>query len=310
MITENQESLNKRINEAIDRLSALRDLKQAVLDLEACGPIAVEPLRKFLFTRDRSGIFEPRCRAVEVLAALGAKEVLMDFLARFRPKLVPGSEIGNLKSEVEIEEEPSFGKEHLYSNFDIPDPVEQAGDEAVANAVARALMKWPDDDVFTLLLETTKRKLLAGVVEALGEYRRPEVIPVFASALGDDFYRPAAENAFRKLGVQACPCLLQLAATKTPTPEAESESSRRWRRSALRLFAELHQGEDLPASVCSLMTDADPQIALLACSLLLPRVSGTEREKVAARLVDLLDNTDWLFRAEVEELLIRYSIIQ
>ncbi len=186
-------------------MNSLRGLDQAVLVLDACGQAAVEPLCEFLFTRDRSGIFEPRCRAVEVLAALGAKEVLFDFLARFRPR-------GPIESELEAEsreldggreeqllprgECPYTNFEHRTSNLDIPDPVEQAGDEAVANAVTRALMKWPGDDVFSLLLETASHKLLAGVVEALGEYRRPEAIPIFVEALGDDFYRPAAEKAF------------------------------------------------------------------------------------------------------------------
>ncbi len=62
----------------------------------------------------------------------------------------------------------------------------------------------------------------------------------------------------------------------------------------------------MPDSVRSLVTDDDPQIALLACSFCLPRVSGTERDKVAAApLVDLLDGADWSLRAEVEEVLIR-----
>jgi hypothetical protein len=34
-----------------------------------------------LFAREPSGLFEARCRAVEVLARLGAHDVLADFLA-------------------------------------------------------------------------------------------------------------------------------------------------------------------------------------------------------------------------------------
>ncbi|HUW64990.1 MAG TPA: hypothetical protein VMW83_09890 [Spirochaetia bacterium] len=104
-----------RIDDGIARLRALREGDLAVLDLVACGQAAVGPLREFLFARDPSGMFQPRSHAVEVLAALGAKDVLLDFLAHPR---------------------------------DVADPVEQAGEDSVTNAVARALVRWPDDHVF------------------------------------------------------------------------------------------------------------------------------------------------------------------
>lgn len=266
-------AVERRIHDAIARLRALHEGDLAVLDLEDCGQAAVEPLREFLFARDPSGIFHPRLQAVEALAALGAKDVLLDFLANAR---------------------------------NVTDPVEQAGEDAVTNAVARALIRWPDDHVFSLLLEAACRKLLAGVVDALGEYRREEAVPIFATALGDDFCRPAAENAFRKMGASACPYLLQLVGHRTPSPDAESESSRRLRRSALRLLAELYQSEYLPEIMRSLVADADPQVALLACSICLPRVSPAEREKVVVRLIDLLDSSDWLIHTEVEDFLIQH----
>ncbi|NPV89562.1 MAG: hypothetical protein HPY50_02145 [Firmicutes bacterium] len=259
-----------RIQNAITRLRSLYESDLAVPDLEACGKAVVEPLREFLFTREPSGIFYPRCKAAEVLAALGAKDILIDFLANPRS---------------------------------IADPVEEAGEDAVASAVALALLRWPDEQVFSLLLDVARRKLLVGVVEALGEYRRYEAVPIFASALGEDFCRYAAQNALRKLGEGACPYLLQLANRKT-TSDTEYESSRRQRRSALELLAELYQGEHLPETVWLLMEDDDPEIALLACSICLPRVSLAGREKVFVRLIDLLDSTDWMFRSEVEDLLI------
>ncbi|HUW64991.1 MAG TPA: hypothetical protein VMW83_09895 [Spirochaetia bacterium] len=153
------------------------------------------------------------------------------------------------------------------------------------------------------MLEAADRKLLAGVVDTLGEYRRDEAVPIFAAALGEDFCRLAAANAFRKMGASACLYLLQLADCPAPSSDAETESSRRRRRSALRLFVELHQSEDLPEIIRSLVADADNQMAVLACSLCLPRVSPPEMEKVVARLVDMLDSSDLMLRADVEDLL-------
>lgn len=270
---ESSLTIGDRINKAIERLQGLREGSAAIQDLVSCGQSAVGPLREFLFARNPSGIYQPRCDAVQALAALGAKDVLLDFLAYPR---------------------------------NVIDPTEQAGEDAVTNAVARALINWPDDQVFSLLLEISQHKLLDGVVEALAEYGREEAIPIFASALGEDFCRPAAEKAFRKMGVSSCPHLLQLAVHRKVADDIEFDSSRRCRRSALRLFAELHCSDDLPENVRLLIADNDPQVALLACSICLPRVFPAERQKIAARLIILLNTDDWMLRTEVEDLLIHY----
>lgn len=269
----NPPDIEYRINEAIAKLQALREDDMAVLELVSWGKAAVEPLRKFLFEREPSGLFQPRCQAVNALVALGAKDVLIDFLAH--PK-------------------------------DILDPVEQAGEDAVINAVARGLIRWPDDHVFLLLMKMANRKLLEGVVEALGEYRREEATSIFVAALGDDFCRSLAENAFRKMGPSACPCLLQLIDWKTPSPDFESDSSRRRRRSALMLSIELYHGDDLFKIIQPFVEDTDPQVALLACSACLPNVSPTVQENIIIRLIGLLDSSDWAFQSEVEELLIQH----
>lgn len=269
----NPPDIEKRINEAIAKLHALREGDMAVRDLVSYGQAAVEPLRDFLFEREPSGLFQARCQAVDALVALGAKDVLSDFLTHMKG---------------------------------VMDPVEQAGEDAVANAVARALTRWPGDHMFSLLMQVANRRLLAGVVEALGEYRREEAVPVFAAALGDDFCRAAAENAFRKMGSAACPCLLPLADCRTPSPDFESDSSRRRRRSALMLFMELYHGDDLLKFIQPFVEDTDPQVALVACSVCLPKVSPAAQEKMVMRLIDLLNSSDWMLQAEVEELLIRH----
>jgi len=233
-------------------------------------------LREFLFARDPSGIFQPRVQAVEALSALGAKDVLCEFLTQLR---------------------------------NVADPVEQTGEDAVANAVARALIRWPNEHVFSLLMAVAHCRLLAGVVEALGTYRRREAMPIFAAALAEDFCRPEAEGAFRKIGAPACSCLLRLADCRTPSPDIESESSRRRRRSALELLAELYCGEDLPDVLRALMADTDSHVALLACAICLPRVRSAERENVAAHLVGLLDASDWVHRARVEDFLIKHFAV-
>lgn len=269
-------TVHARVEEGIARLRSLREGDLAVPELAACGQAAVEPLRAFLFARDPSGIFLPRCQAVEALAALGAREVLTDFLAH-----------------------PP----------EVSDPVEQAGVDAVTSAVARALLRWPDDRLFALLLERAKERLLPGVVEALGHFGREEAVPVLSAALAEDFCRSGAESGLRRLGARICPHLLQLAQLRLPSPGRETEMSRRRRRSALRLWAELRRSGDLPDAVCSLTQDADDHVAFQACALCVAQVSPAGGQRLAGRIVDLLYTGDVALRADVEDLLIEHYAI-
>jgi hypothetical protein len=265
--------MEERIRDALRRLRALREGDLAVLDLVELGRVAVDPLRQFVLN-EPGGLFQPRCQAVEALAALGAKEVLLDFLAHPREAV---------------------------------DPVVQTGEEALANAVARSLAKWQDEDVFMALLAAGRHRPLAGIVEALGHFRRSEAIPVYDAALFEDFSRPEAEDAFRKLGRSVAPHLLWLTGVRLPSAETETESSKRRRRSALRLLAEMPEDGEPPAELHALATDADPRVALLACSICLPRVRPDAREHLIGRLVGFLGSNDWILAAEAREMLGRQS---
>ncbi len=266
--------LERRIYEAIAKLRNLREGDHAVVELISCGHAAIKPLRDYVFTRDPSGMYQPRCQAITALAALGAKEALTEILTNLR-------------------------------TYD--DPVEQTGEDAVASAAARALTAWKSEEMFSLLLRTAENKLLPGVIEALGDYRREEAMPVFSVALAEDFCRHAAENAFIKLGARACPALLKLA-TRQDIGENESETSHRQRRSALNLFAELYRDDELPRELWRLTDDNDPWIAFTACSLCMPKCSVAERRQIVDRLIALFSNNDWRLRSEIKSLFDRLSI--
>jgi hypothetical protein len=123
------------VRRAIDKLKLLHAGDLGVDEVAACGTRAIPALRQLLFERDPSGLYQVRRRAVEALAALGAYDVLMDFLR------VPR---------------------------EADDPVERMGDEAVTNAAALALTKVREEHVFQLLLLVAKRRHLIGVIAALG----------------------------------------------------------------------------------------------------------------------------------------------
>lgn len=222
----------ERVQGLVDRLNSLKEGELAVADLVACGERAVEPLRRFLLYGKASGIFQPRQHAVEALAELGAKDALLEYLA--------------------------FEK-------DISDPVDCYGEEAVENTAARLLAGWRGEDVYNALLRLLRRKPMPGVIETIGEYRRPGTIPDFIGALGDDIARGPAEEALRKVGETAHRALLDAARTPVPSADDESPSSLRRRASALRLLAERNLSEEDGRTLAALTRDRDPEIAARAC---------------------------------------------
>jgi HEAT repeat protein len=132
------------VQRALDRLKSLHDGDLGVLEITAFGRRAIPALRALLLEGESSGIYHPRCRAVDALAALRAYDVLIEFLSAPR---------------------------------DVADPVNRTGEEAVMSSAARALTGVDDERVFPLLLDLAKRQPLAGVIDALGSFRRPEAIP-------------------------------------------------------------------------------------------------------------------------------------
>jgi HEAT repeat protein len=74
------ETLQVRIENAIGRLKSLRDDDAGFVELVELGPDAVPPLRRLLFEPEPSGLHQVRGQAAEALAALGAFDVLADFL--------------------------------------------------------------------------------------------------------------------------------------------------------------------------------------------------------------------------------------
>ncbi len=251
---------------ALARLKSLGEGDLGVLDIVACGGRAVAPLRAFLFEREPSGLFQPRCRAVDALRRLGAYDVLFEFLELFR---------------------------------EVSDPVERLGEEAVISAAARALADPGDDRVFNLLLSLADIRLLQGVVAALGASGRPEAIPYLIAALAEGECRPAAENALRRFGASAVPSLLVASTQRPGGPEGESKL--RQRRGALRLLAEIGLPRESWPVLRHMMRDEDARIAALACELCLSIAPLPEKREAIRRLTDLLGNEDWGLAAEIEQ---------
>jgi putative (di)nucleoside polyphosphate hydrolase len=260
------------VQHAIGKLRSLQSGDIGIIETLSCGKRSIPALRVLLFGREPSGLYQSRCRAVEALAALDAYDVLIDFLSALR---------------------------------EIEDPIERTGEEAVINAAARALVKSRDESVFLLLLAFAERhRPLAGVIEAIGSFSRPQALPTLLAGLSEDFTRREAETAIRKLGPQAHTALFRVATNRPPKIEYEVESSRRRRLSALGLLAEAGiPTRTIWRPLRPLMQDEDARIATLACKICLASAPESERLGAIHRLITLLPSTDWLLGEEIEDCL-------
>jgi HEAT repeat protein len=260
------------IHRLICELKSLYKGEEAVASLIALGPIAIEPLSKFLLEGEPSKVFHPRLWAVKALAGLRARDVLVAYLLQ-----------------------------EMY----IADPEERFGEEAVASAAARSLAAWPDEDTRRFLLELSERRLLVGLIDALGEFKALEAIPYFERALEDDFYRAAAENAFLKLGPRAREALSQSAVTSKPGSAAETPGSLERRRSAVRLLNGIGISAAHWQVLRSLLRETDAELVVEASKLGIQFASPEDRSLMAHRMIGLLASTSWPLRAEIEETLVK-----
>jgi hypothetical protein len=267
---------NEDLLRAVRKLSSLHDGDTGVVDVVVCGPRAVPLLRDMLFAREPSGIYETRRRVVEALARLHAGDVLIDYLRN------PNA---------------------------VSDPVEQVGEDAVINAVARALADSRRAEVIALLLAWAQRRPLSGVIYALGRLGVIKAIPSLVNALVEDECRPTAERAIRLFGRLAAGALLE-SAVRSPRPGEPVVLLNRARSSALKLLAEMGPpSSELCAALRPLMQDGVLGVAFAACRICLQSADRADASAAARRLVDLLAEANSFFRDDIEKTLAEKFVI-
>jgi hypothetical protein len=260
----------KEISLLISELDSLTKGEEAAARLIGYGSSSVGPLRTYLLEGRPRKIFQPRLWAVEALARLGAKDVLLEYL--FREK-------------------------------NIPDPEDRLGEEAVESAAARSLIAWPSENMFQLLLKLSEQRVLAGLIEALAQYKRPEAFPYFERALEDDYYRPAAEDAFEKSGADSRDILVYSAVTPRPDSSRETPPSLRRRRSAVHILSEIGILSDHWQTLRSLIKEPDEELVVTASKLGINFASGKERVFIAHRMIELVSSAPWHLQEDIEKIL-------
>lgn len=267
---------DEEIHSFVHDLESLPGGQLTVSLLAGCGERAVAPLRDFLLNGRPRGIFQPRQRAVEALAELGAKDVLMEYLSRER-------EIG--------------------------DAVVRFGEEAVESTAARELARWPTEEVFQFLMDFAQRKTLPGVIDGLAKFQRPEAAAVFLKALGDDVSRPTAEEALRGIAEKVRHALLQAARRAIPESD-ENPSDRQRRRSVVRILADMVWSGEGWNEVKPLLQDGDMEIAIISAEMGVDWAPADERQEAARFLIDSLGSAHWYMQIRIQECLRRnYAVL-
>lgn len=266
-----QDLSDEEIRNLVRSLSSLQEGELGISMLVACGERAIPPLRESLISGRPTTVPEPRQRAVRALVELGAREVLLEYLHAARK---------------------------------IADPVVRLAEEAVENTAARALANWQTEEVFQALLDIAGTRSLPGAIEGLSAFQRSEAVPVFLSALGDDFARAAAEDGLRTLGERAVPALIEAARTPDPSRESESPSSLSRRRRSARILADRKLEPDVWQKLQALLWDADYGIATAASRIALQIGAEDDRRIAVGRMSEALEHVDdWLTAIEIGDAL-------
>ncbi len=259
------------IKRYMKELDSLKEGEGAVEKLIACGHSAIEPLKQFLLAGAPRVLYHTRRWAVEALAGLGAKEILLEYLKQER---------------------------------DIPDPAVRLGEEAVKSAAAQKLIGWPSEEVIQVLIGIAQEGCLPGALEALGELKRPEAIPFMVKALEDDVCRPIAEDALRRIGRPAESALIQAVISPHPNRESEEPSSLLRRRCAVGLLAELGVSKDNWGLLRPLLHEVDDEILTTIFKIAVIVATVKDRETAFRRLIGILQNADWYVKGEIENALV------
>ncbi|MGO9262356.1 MAG: hypothetical protein ACLQU1_39650 [Bryobacteraceae bacterium] len=252
-------------------LQSLVDGESAIAELAACGPRAIPPLREFLLSGRIASVPQPRMWAVEALALLGARDVLIEYLQA--PSRTADAEL-------------------------------QFAEDAVRNTAGRRLSAWRDNQTFEILLDLSRKRNLPGIIETVAGFERAEAIPCLDRALEDDLCRSAAEDGLRKLGPAARNALLLSVVTPLPNAEEETPSSLCRRRSVLGLLVEIGVERQSWAELRPLLAERDPELLVRLAQIASSVADAHDRACAAVGLVGVLARLPWFVRKEAEAALV------
>ena len=269
------EMSGQQIDRLIGALDSLKDGDLAVDLLIACGERAIPSLALFLLKGSPRTISLPRCRAARALGELGARSVLLSYFRDY--------------------ERPQDGAA-LFA------------EDAVRSAAARELARWKSEEVFGVLLDAAKQRATGGLILALGEFRRPESIPLLVEVLEDDLCREEAmeslrmiPDATRQFGVLAIRGVIDV---NLDVPSALVR-----RRAILQLLANLGVGATDWEDFCGILRENDPATVLAAAQIGFQVAPESAYPHIVTALLRIAHKLNWVQEADVVQLLDQHLLV-
>jgi len=257
------------IEEAIRELDSLREGERAVERIVQFGQQAVPHLARLLLDSPPRTIAAPRCRVVRALGLLGAYSILLRYFEEYsRP----------------------YDSAVLFA------------EDAVRSAAATELAQAHRDDVYPILLEAAKERATNGLLEALGEFRRPESVPLFFELLEDDLCRAEAMTQLRRTPDASAAYAMLLLRRCTDLPIHGSSTLRR-RRATLQLLGEFGIPERDWPEIRPYLHDSDLDCVIAAARLGLSLAGDVDKESIFEALIEVSARMNWAQELEVTELL-------
>lgn len=257
------------INQSVARLQSLHESDRAVLELIAGGERNLPGLRDFLLNGRLTSVFQPRLNAVNAIAGIGGKDILI---------------------------------EYLKSPLRTGDPVIRLGEEAVRSSAVRELSRWPAEEVADAIMDSIRKHLTPGACDAAGRLRLISAAPYLVDALADDICRLPAMDALRSMFPEVKPLLIETALRFAQLRFPDSPTLLRRAQAALRILSEVELSEADAVSLSPLVAANDSEIAVCVSRILITRIQD-HRQEIASVLVRNLGRAPWFLRDEIRELL-------
>lgn len=258
-----------QIRKLIEALDSILDGELAVTKLVACGNRAVPHLEQFLLNGKPRSVALPRCRAAHALGELAAYSALITYFLLYKP--------------------PS-------------DAVVLFAEDAVRSTAAEELLRWKSEEVFEVLLHASKQRATSGVIMALGEFRKPESVPLLFHALEDDVCRDQAKQALRKIQDAAQQYAILSFRNLTETQLYGSFALRR-RRAVLQLLCEFGVSVEEWKDLRYFLAEQDTEVVIATASIGSRLASDGDQREIIHALFRVSRHLNWAQEDEVARLL-------
>jgi hypothetical protein len=259
MTDSEPEALEQRIAALVESLDSIIDGDRTAEALIVIGQRSVPFLERYLLYGQPRSLPLPRCRAVRALGELGAWSVLIAYFRQYqRPE----------------------------------DATTLFAEDSVRSAAARELMRWKSDDVYRTLLDASRQRMTNGLILALGEFLRPESVPLLFTAMEDDLCREEAKAALRKVPDIAQQYAL-LSVRGTVRSELYELSGLSRRRATLRLLDEFGVAAEEWRDLRDFLQDADTDVVIATAQIGFRVAPTQDYRDIAKALFRVSSHLNW-----------------